>query len=117
MGDNLPPVDVGDNLQLDTVCAQTPRLPVRLLFGNNLPCPSFPFCSEIRPERPFTGVSGPSRPEGPECPKSLEKSQEVLKKCQKDFLTLFETFSTLQAGRPGETFLRLFWGFRGWRLL
>ena len=68
----------------------------------------------LRPERPFTGVSGPSGPEipkksqknlpgppGPECPKSLEKSQKVSEK------SLFDTFLrlwTLRAGRPGETF-------------
>ena len=61
----------------------------------------------LRPELPFTGVSGPSGPEipknsqeslpgplGPECPKSLEKSQKVSRKCQNSetFLRLFDSF-------------------------
>ena len=56
-------------------------------------------------------------PPGPECPKSLEKSRKVSKKCPKgtfprlfwDFSALFETFWTLRAGRPGETL----WDFLG----
>ena len=85
----------------------------------------------LRPEQPFTGVSGPSRfeipknsqkrlpwPPGPECPKSLEKSQKSLGKVS--FLRLFDSFQDFldnRGPRPRETFLRLLGGFRARRLL
>ena len=92
----------------------------------------------LRWEPPCTGVSTPPSPEIPkksqkglpgpprsECQKSVEKvlkdffmkkSQKGVKISVRDF---FETFLTLRAGRPGNTFLRVFgdFGARVWRLL
>ena len=121
------------------VCKRTGYKRTGPAFSDSLPASQFTVCTSrftrpqpnlvLRPERPFTGVSSPSGPEipknsqkslpgppGPECLKRLEKRVEksqksVKKRLFRDFLTLFEPFQTLRAGRPRETFLRLFGDF------